>query len=103
MFDAGVDTIVLGCTHYPFVQPLIEELAATYYGDDRVQIIDPAPAVVRQAARTLARYELLAGDRRPARQTFYTTGDAPRLSQAAQTLIGQPAGALPLVWGDDLD
>ena len=46
MRSAGVDTIVLGCTHYPFVIPLVEQIA----GPD-VRVIDPAPAVARQVKR----------------------------------------------------
>jgi len=46
MLAAGVDTLILGCTHYPFVLPLIERIA----GPD-VIIIDPAPAVAQQVQR----------------------------------------------------
>jgi len=42
----GVDTLVLACTHYPFVIPLISRLAGP-----EVTVIDPAPAIARQAAR----------------------------------------------------
>lgn len=46
MLMEGIDTLILGCTHYPFVRPLIEEFTGP-----AVQIIDPAPAVARQAVR----------------------------------------------------
>ena len=48
LLDQGADTIVLGCTHYPFLQPLIERLC----GPD-VRVIDPAPAVARQTVKVL--------------------------------------------------
>ena len=48
LLDAGADRIVLGCTHYPFLQPVIERLAGP-----SVQVIDPAPAVARQTMRVL--------------------------------------------------
>ena len=48
LLDAGADTIVLGCTHYPFLRPVIERIA----GPD-VRVIDPAPAVARQLLRVL--------------------------------------------------
>ena len=48
LLDAGADIIVLGCTHYPFLQPVIERLAGP-----GVQVIDPAPAVARQTVRLL--------------------------------------------------
>lgn len=48
LLDAGADTIVLGCTHYPFLMPVIQRIAGP-----SVQVIDPAPAVARQTARVL--------------------------------------------------
>jgi len=46
---AGSDTLVLGCTHYPLVRPLIEDVVGT-----AVAVIDSGPAVARQAARLAA-------------------------------------------------
>jgi glutamate racemase len=46
MLAKGIDTVVLGCTHFPFVIPLIEQITGP-----NVRVIDPAPAVARQAAR----------------------------------------------------
>ena len=48
LLDKGADIIVLGCTHYPFLQPLIQHLAGP-----SVQVIDPAPAVARQTLHVL--------------------------------------------------
>ena len=53
MLAKGIDTVVLGCTHYPFVIPLIEEIAGP-----GVRVIDPAPAVARQVARLLDEHGL---------------------------------------------
>jgi glutamate racemase len=55
LIDKGVDTIVLGCTHYPFLRPLIEDTVG-----NKVRIIDPAPAVAQELVRRLA---LLAKNR----------------------------------------
>ncbi|HZW05131.1 MAG TPA: glutamate racemase [Anaerolineaceae bacterium] len=69
MLAAGIDTIVLGCTHYPFAIPLIESIAGP-----GVRVIDPAPAVARQARRLLTVRGWLSTDGRgPVR--FLTTGD----------------------------
>ena len=46
MVSNKIDSIVLGCTHYPFVIPLIQSIV----GSD-VQVIDPAPAVARQVKK----------------------------------------------------
>lgn len=61
MLAAGADTFVLGCTHYPFIRHLLEQLVP----DDAI-IIDPAPAVTRQLARRLDTAQLLlTGSRKP--------------------------------------
>ena len=48
LLNEGADVIVLGCTHYPFLLPLMQRIAGPC-----VTCIDPAPAVARQAARVL--------------------------------------------------
>ncbi len=53
MLAQGIDTVVLGCTHYPFVIPLIKEITGP-----GVRVIDPAPAVARQVGRVLEMLEL---------------------------------------------
>ena len=53
MLAQGIDTVVLGCTHYPFVIPLIEEISGP-----GVRVIDPAPAVARQVERLLNERDL---------------------------------------------
>lgn len=52
LLDAGVDQLVLGCTHYPFLRPTIEGIVGA-----NVSVIDPAPAVARQTRSVLARRE----------------------------------------------
>lgn len=48
MLDAGVDHIVLGCTHFPFLGPVLQEMAGP-----SVLLVNPATAVARQLARVL--------------------------------------------------
>ena len=57
LLDAGADRIVLGCTHYPFLRPVIEAIAGP-----GVQVIDPAPAVARQTVRILEKQGIPTGD-----------------------------------------
>lgn len=52
LLDAGADTIVLGCTHYPFLLPVMEKVAAAH-GDVPVRFIDPAPAVTRHLVEVM--------------------------------------------------
>lgn len=48
LLDSGADTIVLGCTHYPFLLPVLQRLAG-----ENVKFIDPAPAVARRLSQVL--------------------------------------------------
>jgi len=82
MLAAGIDRVVLGCTHYPFVIPLIEEIVGP-----QVQVIDPAPAVARQVARLYQ--PNLAGHTAPARDRFLTTGDPAALEALLPRLLGE--------------
>jgi glutamate racemase len=91
MLGAGADTIVLACTHYPFVQPLIRKIAG-----DAVQIIDPAPAVARQLGRLLDERGLRAAADAPPRHRFTTTGEPAALQRAVKDLLGLEAAAEPL-------
>jgi glutamate racemase len=81
MLAQGLDTVVLGCTHYPFVIPLIKEITGP-----AVRVIDPAPAVARQAARLLAG-EMASGDRTQPDQ-FWTTGDESLFLEQVRVLLG---------------
>ena len=54
MLDRGVDQIVLGCTHYPFLLPVLKRVLA---GRD-VTVVDPSPAVARRVAQLLDEYGL---------------------------------------------
>ena len=47
LLDAGADTIVLGCTHYPFLSDTIAKVASDLTPSRQITIIDPAPAVAR--------------------------------------------------------
>ncbi len=84
LLAAGIDQLVLGCTHYPFLLPAIQ--AAVGPG---VTVIDPAPAVARQVQRRLAAADLLApAAAMPAQHQFYTTGEVAALQTALTRLLG---------------
>jgi glutamate racemase len=81
--DAGIDTLVLGCTHYPFLMPAIESLVS-----DAVTVIDPAPAVARQTLR------LLGEPAASGSTVFTTTGDPALFAQQIATLLSVDAEPL---------
>jgi glutamate racemase len=89
LLAAGADTIVLGCTHYPFRAPQIQRIA----GPD-VALIDAAPAVARQAARVLAERGLgQTGPQRAGATVYATTGDPAAFAELLGRL-GLPAGEM---------
>lgn len=51
LLEAGADTVVLGCTHYPFLLPLMQKVASDLGRD--IRFIDPAPAVARQVCKIM--------------------------------------------------
>lgn len=82
MLAQGIDTVVLGCTHYPFVIPLIQEICGP-----EVRVIDPAPAVARQTERLLRQHNLLSESNRPAKIRYITTAPAKNLSRLLPRLL----------------
>jgi glutamate racemase len=83
MLEKGIDTIVLGCTHYPFVIPLIQEISGP-----GIRVIDPAPAVARQVHRILITTELLNEDLNQQNIRFITTGEKDSFQNIILKLIG---------------
>ncbi|MGD9099991.1 MAG: glutamate racemase [Anaerolineae bacterium] len=87
---ARIDTLVLGCTHYPFLTPLIAHIV----GPD-VNIVDPAPAVARQTARVWAK---IGGEKGAGRRVFYTSGDPSPLSALITRLFDETPKVRPAAW-----
>jgi len=78
----GADTLVLGCTHYPFLKPLIAGIA----GPD-VRLIDTGEAVARQVVRRLP---AAAGAPRAPAERFWSTGDLKVARRIVSQLWGRP-------------
>ena len=83
LLEAGADTIVLGCTHYPFLLPLIQRIAGP-----GVQVIDPAPAVARQTVRVLEQRGVPTGSG-PFSASLYASGSQDSLNRI-YSLIDTP-------------
>lgn len=93
MLARGIDTVVLGCTHYPFVIPLIQQIVGA-----SVRVIDPAPAVARQTARLLAASGRQADRREAGAMTFYTSGDADAFASLLPRLLGESGSVRRVIW-----
>ncbi len=93
--DAGAQTIILGCTHFPFLLDALQKAALTFADDSFHPVfVDPAAEVVRQAAGLLAERGLLAPPDASSRLHFSSTGDPASFGRHASALLGY---ALPPV------
>lgn len=93
MLKKNIDTIVLGCTHYPFVIPLIRQIAG-----EGVNVIDPAPSIARQAGRVL---ESLGVMQRPdfrASVSYYTSSSPAAFEKLLPLLLGEGGEVNPISW-----
>lgn len=71
LMDSGIDKIVLGCTHYPFLKPHIREVI----GDRDIEIIDSGEAVARRVKWLLERYDIAAAEDNVAECRFLSFAD----------------------------
>ena len=93
LLDQNADTLVLGCTHYPFVQPLIEAAVAQHDrpgGLASVQIVDTGSAVARQLVAVLRASSKLASRPAPGSVAAYSTGSPTSLRHAFLRLLALP-------------
>jgi glutamate racemase len=93
MLAQGADTLVLGCTHFPFVLPLIRQIAGP-----EVNVIDPAPAIARRTRALLQENRLQISGSQPAPVRFATSGDLGAFRSAIQNLLGINAQPEKLIW-----
>ncbi len=81
--DAGVDELVLGCTHYPFVAPVIRRIVG-----ESIALIDPSPAVARQVAAVIDARNLRNETAHAPVYRFFTSGDPHQFGAVIKKLIG---------------
>jgi glutamate racemase len=70
MLEVGIDCLVLGCTHYPYLIPVLEELLP-----EHVKIIDSGEAVARQTKAVLSKNDLLTSSNEKGNHQFITNTD----------------------------
>jgi glutamate racemase len=83
LLEEGIDQLVLGCTHFPFLIPVLSEIVGP-----QVEIVDPSPAVARQTGRVIAAQRNASG--RAGQVTYFTSGDAAKFHRLAERLVGEP-------------
>lgn len=87
MVEAGADQIVLGCSHYPFLRPMMEGIVG-----NQVTIIDPAPAVAEQTVRLWN--ELNATPESVILYSFFTSGDVSSMQRFVTAISNEEVSAV---------
>lgn len=93
MLIQGIDTVVLGCSHYPFVIPLIQRIAG-----EGVWVIDPAPSVARYVAHLLDAGGLRREDGAGTSVKYYSTAEDASLETLLPVLVGERGEVHRLDW-----
>jgi len=86
LLDEGADTVVLGCTHYPFLKADIQRIVG-----DQVTLIDTGAAVARHLQNRLAVMNLLADKTQNGEVRFWTNSTAAEAKVVIEMLWGKPA------------
>ena len=92
LLEKEIDTLVLGCTHYPFLIPVLRSLAGP-----TVCIIDTGVAVARQVARLTEQLNLANPWCGQGKELFFTSGDPVEVEPVVRLLWGDPGAVVERV------
>jgi len=95
---AGVDTVILGCTHYPLLRPVFERV----FGRG-TSLVFSAEETAREVAETLARRGVENGRAREGSCSFMTTGSPEEFRALGERFLQLPIGAVQHVALSDLE
>ena len=84
LIEAGVDKIVLGCTHYPFLRRTIERVVAS----ENIEIIDSGAAVCRRVSQLLEQHNMAADSQTVPHHSFITLGGDEYLQRMEKRAYG---------------
>jgi glutamate racemase len=84
IIDFHADTLILGCTHYPMLKPLITKITG-----NNMTIVDSAETTAARVKRVLAKNGLESAEGETARHQIYVTGSPDRFTETARILFGQ--------------
>ncbi|MFM9140672.1 MAG: glutamate racemase [Solirubrobacterales bacterium] len=90
--EAGVDTVILGCTHYPLLRPLLQRLLGP-----RVQIVVSGAALARQVEHALGVRDLANPREGEGEYRFLTTGDPEEFRSLGSRFLQLPLGPVEQV------
>jgi len=87
-----VDTLVLGCTHYPILRPMIEQTMG-----DQIEYVDSGEALADRLAQMLAEEGLASESERSTSDEFYVTDSPARFRRVAELFLGRPLESVETV------
>lgn len=90
--SSGVDTLVLGCTHYPILRPVIEQTMGNH-----ISYVDSGEAVADDIVKLLEERNLIRKDARPRVEEFFVTDSADRFRRVAELFLGRPLESVDTV------
>jgi glutamate racemase len=90
--SSRVDTLVLGCTHYPILRPVIERTLG-----DQIKYVDSGEAVAETLAQMLQEQSLACESGQPRTEEFYVTDSAARFRRVAELFLGRPLDSVETV------
>jgi len=96
--DKGIDTIVLGCTHYPFVIDKIQNIAG-----EKVNIIDPTNAIVHRVENILKENNIAVESSDGNHMAIYTSGDIASMNVTASKLFKGNLNIMKLDWNNNYE
>src|SRR5260370_41043832 len=89
ILDYRADTLILGCTHYPMLKPVIRKITG-----DKMTVVDSAETTAARVKRVLAKNGLESAEGETARHQVYVTDPPGRLAQGAPLFVGQGRPAI---------
>ncbi|MBP9743261.1 MAG: glutamate racemase [Burkholderiales bacterium] len=92
LIKANIDTLVLGCTHYPLIRPTLEKIMG-----DNVTIVDPAIATANELHSILQQKQLFNQNLKPAQYEFYVTELSPNFNKIGEIFLNRRLSSPKLI------
>lgn len=97
VIEQGIDTLILGCTHYPLIKPVLQRIVG-----DGVRIVDTACETAYEVQRLLSEQGMLNRQAQPGRYQFFVSDLPQKFEEIAFRFLGRPLTNVSQVALDEL-